>query len=150
MEANDRPATAPYDDPHPLRVVDSITELGPADQGCVAVSGSHGGLSSARYALAARPWLTVFNDAGVGRDGAGIAALDCLQQQGLAACTVAHMSACIGQADSTWRHGVVSHANEAALALGLRTGQLLSEEVARIHPATDGTTTDKCSHPARG
>ena len=36
-----------------LRVVDSITELRATDAGCVAVSGSHGGLSSARYALAA-------------------------------------------------------------------------------------------------
>ena len=67
-----------------LRVVDSITELGPADAGCLAVSGSHGGISSARYALAARPWLSVFNDAGVGKDAAGMAALPFLQAQGLA------------------------------------------------------------------
>ena len=58
-----------------LRLVDSITELGPADAGCLAISGSHGGMSSARYALAARPLLSVFNDAGFGLDGAGIAAL---------------------------------------------------------------------------
>jgi hypothetical protein len=47
-----------------LRLVDSITETTPADAGCLAVSGSHGGISSARYALAARPLLSVFNDAG--------------------------------------------------------------------------------------
>src|SRR5690606_24319825 len=76
-----------------LRVVDSITELHAGDAGCVAVSGSHGGLSSARYALAARPLLSVFNDAGVGRDAAGIAALGFLQAHALAACTVAHGSA---------------------------------------------------------
>ena len=75
------------------RVVDSITELGPGDAGCVAVSGSHGGISSARYALAARPRLSVFNDAGVGKDEAGIAALAFLQARGLAACTVEHASA---------------------------------------------------------
>jgi hypothetical protein len=56
-----------------LRLVDSITELSAQDAGCVAVSGSHGGISSVRYALAARPLLSVFNDAGVGRDSAGIA-----------------------------------------------------------------------------
>ena len=60
----------------PLRIVDSITELCAQDAGCIAVSGSHGGLSSARYALAARPLLSVFNDAGVGKDSAGLAALD--------------------------------------------------------------------------
>jgi hypothetical protein len=36
----------------PVRVVDSITELQPADAGCFVLSGSHGGLNSARYALA--------------------------------------------------------------------------------------------------
>ena len=34
----------------PLRIVDSITELRPHDAGCVAISGSHGGISSAQYA----------------------------------------------------------------------------------------------------
>jgi hypothetical protein len=109
----------------PLRIVDSITELGVQDAGCVAVSGSHGGISSARYALAARPLLCVFNDAGVGRDAAGIAALDFLQQHGLAACTVAHTSACIGQARSSYDEGVVSFVNPLAAALGLQVGKRL-------------------------
>jgi hypothetical protein len=108
-----------------LRIVDSITELSLQDAGCVAVSGSHGGISSARYALAARPLLSVFNDAGVGRDAAGIAALGFLQQHGLAACTVAHTSACIGQARSSYEDGLVSHANASAAALGLREGERL-------------------------
>lgn len=110
-----------------LRVVDSITELRATDAGCVVVSGSHGGLSSARYALAARPALSVFNDAGVGRDAAGIAALGVLQAQALAACTVAHSSARIGEARSTLDEGVLSHVNPAAAALGLRPGQPLRE-----------------------
>ena len=55
----------------PLRIVDSITELRPHDAGCVAISGSHGGISSAQYALAARPLIAVFNDAGIGKDRAG-------------------------------------------------------------------------------
>jgi hypothetical protein len=106
-----------------LRVVDSITELGPQDAGCLAVSGSHGGISSARYALAARPLLSVFNDAGVGRDAAGLAALPFLQSHGLAACTVGHDSARIGEAGSTLDDGVVSHVNLLAQALGVRVGQ---------------------------
>ncbi len=105
-----------------LRIVDSITQLGPQDAGCIAVSGSHGGLSSARYALAARPLLSVFNDAGVGKDAAGLAALDFLLAHGLAACTVSHASARIGEAQSTLDEGVVSHANAPALRLGARPG----------------------------
>jgi hypothetical protein len=105
-----------------LRVVDSITELGPADAGSVAVSGSHGGVSSARYAIAARPLLSVFNDAGVGLDQAGIAALGLMQDAGLAACTVGHQSARIGFAASTLEDGVVSHVNPLAASLGVRLG----------------------------
>ena len=108
--------------PPALRIVDSITELRPIDAGCLAVSGSHGGMSSARYALAARPLLSVFNDAGVGLDNAGIKALPWLQEHELAACAVAHTSARIGEADSTLATGVVSHANPLAQALGVRPG----------------------------
>ncbi len=115
-----------------LRIVDSITELQAADAGCLAVSGSHGGLSSARYALAARPLLTVFNDAGVGKDAAGIAALDFLQGHGLAACTVAHSSACIGQAQSTLHSGVVNHANALAAALGVHAGMAVQACVSAV------------------
>jgi hypothetical protein len=105
-----------------LRIVDSITELNPVDAGCVAVSGSHGGLSSARYALAARPLLSVFNDAGAGLDNAGLAALDFLQVHGLAACVVAHHSARIGEAQSTLTSGLVNGVNAAASGLGIQAG----------------------------
>ena len=106
-----------------LQVVDSITQLGPQDAGCLAVSGSHGGISSAQYALVARPLLSVFNDAGVGLDAAGLAALPFLQGHGLAACTVAHTSARIGEAASTLNDGLISHVNALAAAMGARAGQ---------------------------
>ena len=105
-----------------LRLVDSITELGAHDEGCIAVSGSHGGLSSARYALSARPLFSIFNDAGVGLNNAGLAALDFLQSNELAACTVAHHSASIGEAQSTLATGIVSATNPAASALGIQVG----------------------------
>ena len=105
-----------------LKLVDSITQLGPQDKGCIAVSGSHGGMSSARYALAASPLLSVFNDAGGGLNNAGLAALDFLQTNHLAACTVAHNSARIGEAHSTLASGMVNHLNASALALGIQPG----------------------------
>jgi hypothetical protein len=111
--------------PPPLLIIDSITQLTPKDAGCIAVSGSHGGRSVSRYAVAARPLLSVFNDAGVGKDRAGIAALDILEASDLAACTVSHMSACIGQATSTLESGIVSHVNRQARALGCKPGQSL-------------------------
>lgn len=116
-----------------LRLVNSITELAPgADAGCVAVSGSHGGISSAQYAWAARPLLAVFNDAGVGKDGAGLAALDFLQRHGIAACTVAHDSARIGEARSTLADGLISHCNGRATQLGAAPGQACQALVAAL------------------
>ena len=112
-----------------VRIVDSITELKVHDSGCIAVSGSHGGLSSARYALAARPLLSVFNDAGGGLDDAGLAALDYLQSHGLAACVVVHTSARIGEARSTLTTGVVSSINGAASVLGVQAGWTCQQTV---------------------
>ena len=105
-----------------LCIVDSITQLTADDAGCIAVSGSHGGISSARYALEARPLFSVFNDAGAGLNNAGLAALDFLQAHGLAACTVAHHSARIGEAQSTLASGVVNAVNAAASELGIHVG----------------------------
>lgn len=105
-----------------LLLLDSITEaIGPGG-GCVVVSGSHGGLSAARFALQAGVRLAVFNDAGIGKDGAGTAGLAWLQQRGVAAVTVAHSTARIGEASSTWNDGIVSAVNEHAVALGARVG----------------------------
>lgn len=119
-----------------LRVVDSITELRPEDAGCLAVSGSHGGISAARYALAARPLLSVFNDAGVGKDNAGVAALPFLELHGLAACSVAHSSARIGDAQSTLADGIISHVNAQAAGLGLKPGQRCAEALKHLSPQT--------------
>ena len=128
-----RPADTDSDrDLRSLRVVHSITELKAEDAGCLAVSGSHGGLSAARYAVAARPLLSVFNDAGIGKDDAGIAGLALLQLHGLAACTVSHNSACIGDAHSTLSDGVIQHVNLAARALGVLPGQRCADVIRRM------------------
>jgi hypothetical protein len=111
----------------PLLLLDSIAAATPDAAGQVVVSGSHGGASAARYAIAARPLLTVFNDAGVGKEDAGIVGLAMLQAEGLAAVTVAHTSARIGEARSTLDDGIVSHANAAAVALGAKSGQRLRD-----------------------
>ena len=116
-----------------LRVLDSVTEGVRHPQGAVLVTGSHGGLSAGRYALQSRPRLVVFNDAGIGKDGAGIAALAQLQAHGIAACAVSHDSARIGEAASTLAHGVLSCTNEAAAALGARPGLRLRDWLQHSH-----------------
>jgi hypothetical protein len=106
-------------------LMDTITKVDVTDTGAFVVSGSHGGSSSGEFALAVPLALAAFNDAGIGKDGAGVAALAMLQARGTPACAVAHTSARIGEARDTFEHGVVSRVNDAARALGLREGQPL-------------------------
>ncbi len=113
-------------------VIDSITQLALADAGAIVVSGSHGGSSSATFALELPLKLVFFNDAGVGKDGAGISALAMLQARGVAAAAVAHTSARIGDALDAWLHGEVSHANALAVALGVRVGYSVQAAAERL------------------
>ena len=101
-----------------VRVVllDTVTAVAPQHAGTIVVTGSHGGASVVRYARAVAARLYVFNDAGVGKDGAGIAALAELERDGIAAATVAHDSARIGEARDAFDHGVVSRVNRPAAA----------------------------------
>ena len=110
-----------------LLLFDSITEAVGRGAGRVVVTGSHGGASAGRFAVQAAPRLAVFNDAGVGKDAAGIAALPLLQASGIAACAVAHASARIGEARSTLDDGVISFVNAAAAAMGLAPGRRLCD-----------------------
>lgn len=112
-------------------LVDSITEaIGRGDR--VVVSGSHGGLSAGRFALESGARVVVFNDAGIGRDRAGVAALDLLQAHGVAAAAVSHDSARIGEARSTFEDGIVSCANDAATALGAAPGLRVRDWLAHV------------------
>jgi len=108
-----------------ILLMDSITKLTPDDAGALIVAASHGGASAGECAAQVPVKLVIFNDAGVGKDRAGVAALDMLQQCGMAAATVAHTSARIGDAMDMWEHGQVSHVNVAAQAQGLAIGQNL-------------------------
>src|SRR5512135_1353709 len=115
--------------PAGIVLLDSVTEVTAASAGRVVVTGSHGGASAGRYALAVRARLYVFNDAGIGKDEAGIAALAMLDAVGQAAVAVAHMSARIGEAADTWKDGVISRVNATARAAGYRPGQSLRATV---------------------
>jgi hypothetical protein len=110
--------------------MDSISLIGPADRGTVIVCGSHGGAISGAFAALHPPALVFFNDAGRGKNDAGIAALADLEAAGIAAATVAHSSARIGEALDTWEHGVVSACNARASKAGLEIGQPVRNAIA--------------------
>ena len=113
-------------------LVDSITQLEPGDAGAVAVSGSHGGVSSAQYALAVPLRLEVFNDAGIGKERAGVRGLDLLAEAGIAGVAVGHETARIGDARDTLENGVVTVVNGPAAALGVSVGEPLRDVVVRL------------------
>ena len=117
-----------------LFVVDSIAVAEPAMAGAVVVCGSHGGVSAARYVLALpdKPLAVFFNDAGVGKDEAGIVGLAMLQAVGVIAATYSHTSARIGEAADGLDHGVISHVNALGAQSGLTAGQRVREQVARL------------------
>jgi hypothetical protein len=120
--------------PRSLFVVDSIAIAEPAMAGAVVVSGSHGGVSAARYVLAlpSMPYAVFFNDAGVGKDQAGVVGLAMLDAAGVISAAYSHLTARIGDAADGLDHGVVSRVNDAAICAGLRAGQRVAEVVERL------------------
>ena len=68
----------------------------------------------------------------MGKDRAGIVALDMLEARGTPGLAFSHGSARIGEAGDAWEHGVVSHVNAGATALGIKVGQSLRDEIARV------------------
>ena len=110
-----------------VQFTDSITKLVPEFRGSVLVAGSHGGRYCGYLATRARLRGVIFNDAGVGLDRAGIGALDYLQLLGVAAATVAHTSARIGDGADMLERGHLSYCNAVATALGCVPGQTCRE-----------------------
>lgn len=110
-----------------VQVADSITTLGPEFRGTVLVAGSHGGRYCGYLAALAGLRGVIFNDAGGGKDQAGIGALEYLQPLGVAAATVAHTSARIGDGADILERGCLSYCNEVASTLGCAVGQTCRE-----------------------
>ena len=110
-------------------VIDSISTVTHDMRGQIVVTGSHGGVSAAHLALAHPPGLAVFNDAGMGLGNAGIKGLEILNAAGVAAFTVSHETARIGEAESTVAAGQISAVNSLAAEAGICVGQTCAEAI---------------------
>src|SRR6202035_438892 len=122
--------------PAPVVVADSITRVAEAEaRGAVVVNASHGGIYAAYLAAKLGAAAAIFNDAGVGRDRAGIAGLDYLQELGIAAATVGHATARIGDGVDMMARGVITHANGLAVSFGVRAGQSCRDAAAALQQA---------------
>ena len=114
---------------------ESVTRLEDV-AGKVLVAGSHGGVIAAWYGAKAGARALVLNDAGVGKDRAGIAGLAYLEAIGMAAAAVDCMSARIGDGADMLARGVISHANAYAALCGVVAGQSCREAAGRMRAAS--------------
>jgi uncharacterized protein YunC (DUF1805 family) len=116
-------------------IADSITRVGTDAAGAVVINGSHGGIYATYLAAKLRVAAAVFNDAGVGRDEAGIAGLDYLAGLGIPAAAVGHETARIGDGSDMMARGLITHANSPAIALGCHAGMACRDAAAALQQA---------------
>ncbi|NYT84321.1 hypothetical protein [Pollutimonas harenae] len=121
-------------------ILDSITKLPSSARHIVAYCASHGGRFSGALALQTGIRAVILCDAGVGLRQAGIASLAMLQDHGVAAATVGHNTACIGNGQDGYARGRISYLNAAAAALGVEAGEPCSQAMEKLAgqvPAND-------------
>ncbi|GLZ14322.1 hypothetical protein Acsp04_45570 [Actinomadura sp. NBRC 104425] len=119
-------------------LLDSMSQAGEDDRGRVVVAASNGGKESGRIAVLVGCACAVFNDAGVGKDGAGIAGLALMDRAGLPGVAASHLSAAISDGPDLWHSGVISHVNEAARAAGFQAGARVADAVRRFVERREG------------
>src|ERR1043166_2239681 len=100
-------------------VLDSVTVFPPDARGRAAIAASHGGIYAAYLAAKAGIKAVILCDAGVGRERAGIGGLDYLDQLGVAAATVGHRTARIGDGRDCHARGLITFANVLATMSGV-------------------------------
>ncbi|WP_280399034.1 hypothetical protein [Nocardia carnea] len=110
-------------------VMDSMSQVETGDTGRILVAASNGGQESGRLAIEIAPALAVFNDAGIGKDDAGIAGVVAMGQAGVPGAAVGHESAEISNGMDMWQHGILSYVNGPARAAGLRVGETVHAAV---------------------
>ena len=105
-----------------LIIADSVTAVNDQNRGDVLVCGSHCGANVGQIAAANKIGAMIGNDAGLGKDNAGIAGLAICDAHGIPAAAVASMSAVIGSGVSSYEEGEVSAVNSLAAGLGVSAG----------------------------
>lgn len=118
----------------PALILDSVTEFGEDPRGRVGACASHAGRYAAYLAVEAGLSAVILNDAGIGRDRAGVAGLPWLDTLGVPGAAVSHRSARIGMGVDMPR-GVLSTVNARAAACGLAPGMGVEDALALLQQA---------------
>ena len=112
-----------------ITVTDSITFLNENNAGDIVVCGSHGGLSAGEYAQKHRVKAVFFNDAGIGKNRAGVKSLESLSDAGILACTVDCMSAEIFNGHDTLGNGIITVCNQLATTRNIKEKMTVLEAI---------------------
>lgn len=115
-----------------ITVTDSITFLNKNNAGDIVVCGSHGGLSAGHYAQKHKVKAVFFNDAGIGKNNAGVKSLEFLSDAGILACTVDCMSAEIFNGQDVLANGIVSVCNQLATTQKIKEKMTVREAIQYI------------------
>ena len=115
-----------------ITVTDSITFLNESNAGDIVVCGSHGGVSAGHYAQKHRLKAVFFNDAGIGKNKAGIKSLDSRSDAGITACTVDCMSAEIFNGQDVLENGIISVCNQLAKSRNIKEKMSVKEAIKYI------------------
>jgi hypothetical protein len=113
-------------------VFDSVTVFAPEARGRAAIAASHGGVYAAYLVAKAGVKAVFLCDAGVGRERAGVGGLHYLDGLGVAAATVGHRSARIGDGRDCHGRGMISYVNSHAARAGVAPGMAAREALGRL------------------
>jgi hypothetical protein len=113
---------------HNVVCTNSIADALPEDYDTnVLCTAGHTGRSVVDYIINFRPYGFICSDGAMGRDESGVSALVPTNAAGIAGAAVSAETARMGDGHSTYFDGVISAANELALAAGVFVGQKASE-----------------------
>jgi len=112
-----------------VTVTDSITFLNENNAGDIVVCGSHGGVSAGEYAQKRHLKAVFFNDAGIGKNNAGIKSLESLSDAGILACTVDCMSAEIFNGQDILDNGIITVCNQLAKSRNIKEKMTVKETI---------------------
>jgi uncharacterized protein YunC (DUF1805 family) len=120
--------------PEGIVLLDSLGDLQPANACPILVCASHCGDNGtlSRKVKNCHVKALFLNNAGVGKNQAGISGLKHYEAEDILACAVDHNSAEIGVALDTWENGIISHTNSRAKETGIQIGDSVKEAVVKI------------------
>jgi hypothetical protein len=120
--------------PEGIVLLDSLGDLQFGNTNSILVCGSHcgGNRDLARHVKNCHVKAVFLNNAGVGKNQAGIRGLIHYHAEGILACAVDHNSAEIGISSDTWESGIISHLNPQAEKAGIQIGDSVKNAVGKI------------------